>query len=253
MKRKAILIESSNVIGQRDLPGARVDVENWNNFLKGFLGGSWQASEINILRKPSSALVTAHLNVEADTYTFLAFSGHGEDGSVCLNEAEQSVPLGNLRPRSPRGTMIVDACRGVAGGRYSFSTHVALANAREGTVIAFNARDGRSTIQKEAKTVLEVYGALSLRGAWEQGFSSATGIVEMLACARGQGADEDPQAGGYYTSLLMESAEVWEKQRGTAKIHSTKEAHEYAKANLPAQQTPEYSPSWLAYPFAVKS
>lgn len=75
----------------------------------------------------------------------------------------------------------------------------------------------------------------------------------MLACSKGQGAGENPSAGGYYTSLLMQSAIDWNGQRSAYQIHSTKEAHDYAARFLPPQQTPEYSPLSLAFPFAVKA
>ena len=79
------------------------------------------------------------------------------------------------------------------------------------------------------------------------------GVVEMLACAKGQAADEDPSAGGYYTSLLMQSAELWDQRTIQPSTHSTKDAHDYAAAKLPSQQTPEYSPSWIDFPFAVST
>jgi len=74
----------------------------------------------------------------------------------------------------------------------------------------------------------------------------------MLACAKGQTAGENPSAGGYYTSLLMQSAELWDKRSTHAGTHSTKDAHDYAVTKLPSQQTPEYSPTSLAFPFAVR-
>ena len=83
MKRRAILIESSNVTGHDDLPGARVDVTNWRNFLKSDLGGAWEDSEIVTLRKPASQEVDLQLNAGADGYCLVAYSGHGKDGSWC--------------------------------------------------------------------------------------------------------------------------------------------------------------------------
>lgn len=83
--------------------------------------------------------------------------------------------------------------------------------------------------------------------------NSSNGIVEMLSCAKGQGAGEDPMSGGYYTSLLLESAEAWNNRWTVAKTHSTKEAHDYAASKLPSQQTPQYSPSALSFPFAAKA
>jgi len=46
MKRSAILIESSQLQGKQDLPGARLDVEKWTTFLLSDKGGAWNADEI---------------------------------------------------------------------------------------------------------------------------------------------------------------------------------------------------------------
>ena len=75
----------------------------------------------------------------------------------------------------------------------------------------------------------------------------------MLACSKGEAASENPSAGGYYTSLLLQSAQVWEGHEISPATHSTKDAHDYAARKLPSQQNPEYSPSWLVFPFAVKT
>ena len=69
MKRKAILIESSDVKGHTDLPGARVDIANWELFLRSDYGGGWTDSEIVILRKPFSADVEKALDQPADCYS----------------------------------------------------------------------------------------------------------------------------------------------------------------------------------------
>ena len=88
---------------------------------------------------------------------------------------------------------------------------------------------------------------------WSDGLKrSSKGVVRMYSCSRGQGADEDPASGGYYTSLLLEGAETWVKAINYATIYNTFEAHLYAKTRLPSQQVPEYSPSNLTFPFAAK-
>ena len=78
MKRQAILIESSQIVGQPDLPGAKVDVDNWSAFLQSDEGGAWRGDEIAIFRKPSWTALQARLALEATTdYVFVTFSGHG--------------------------------------------------------------------------------------------------------------------------------------------------------------------------------
>ena len=261
MKRKAILIEASNVTGLNDLPGARVDVANWKNFLTSDLGGAWEDSEIITLKKPDSSTVTQYLNVDADCYCFVAFSGHGSDGSVVLNDywVNSGYPIASLKPKGNKGTLIIDSCRGQAEAmRYSF-IKAAFAN-EAGHAVALNAHRGRSVQFASAKELSErlllnrAGMVIKPRQKWEEAVkNSSVGTVEMLACSRGQAAGEDPQAGGYYTSLLMQSADLWQISGTTATIYSTKEAHDYAASKLPSQQTPEYKPLSLAFPFAVNS
>ena len=254
MKRKAILIESSNVTGQDDLPGARVDIQNWVNFLTSALGGAWLSHEIVTMSKPTSAEVKKEIEVDLDCYSFVAFSGHGRDGTVVLNEYWDDFPISSLRPKSRQGTMIVDSCRGLDEGRpYSFSRTAILASESVGREVVMNSREGRST--KFASYLTSLQESLSNhKASWGTSLSSsAAGVVEMLACAKGQGAGEDPKAGGYYTALLLQSADIWQQGTTTNGIHTTKNAHDHAAKMLPAQQTPEYKPQNLAFPFAVRA
>lgn len=255
MKRKAILIDASNVSGQSDLPGARVDIQNWKNFLTSDLGGAWRTGDIVTLQKPTSAALDRELNVDYDCYCFVAFSGHGCNGSVVLNEFLDTFSVAKLRPRSERGTLVVDACRGIEGARsYTFAEKITAVNESSERKVIMNSQGGRAT-------AFEVYGSEAYRvlvlanhrSAWESAFDSSTGIVDMLACSPGQAANEDPNAGGYYTSLLMQSADIWQSSASNATVHTTKEAHDYAARILPPQQRPEYRPAWLAFPFAVKA
>jgi hypothetical protein len=257
MTRKAILIESSNVKGQTDLPGARIDVENWKSFLKSDLGGAWSDSEIVTLSKPWSSQVEEALKVSTDCYCFVAFSGHGRNGSVVLNDHNDSFSVSSFKPKANRATLIVDACRGVADAVALLANlKVAMVNESIIKAVAVEALQGRSTVFCNAPDEYLMNRLLSTsnhRAEWEKSLNAASGgTVEMLACSKGQAAGENPSAGGYYTSLLMQSAELWNKRIIKALIHSTKDAHDYAASKLPVQQTPEYTPSSLAFPFAVR-
>ena len=259
MKRKAILIESSNVAGETDLPGARVDIDNWQTFLKSDLGGRWHESEIQVLRKPDSNVVTNFLTIYSDSYCFLAFSGHGCDGSVVLNDYEKNCAVGILKPKSEKGTLIIDSCRGAQEAERAIfnrsiitlnasldqSINEALfTNAIQARMAEFSSRDGIKKVATVSDFIVNWAAALK---------ASKKGIVEMLSCSKGQAAGENPRSGGHYTSLLMHSAKQWEARYTAEKIHTTKDAHDYAAAILPQQQTPEYSPSWLEFPFAIKA
>jgi len=249
MSRKAVIIESSNVNGQANLPGALVDQQNWINFLKSDLGGAWYDSEIELLSKPSSMKVEKLLDDHKDKYCFLAFSGHGSNNSIVLNENRLNYPISGLRPKSEKGTLIIDSCRGIDSARViSFSAAKTryLAEASEGHAVIANSARGYST----------KFGSADKRRdhhiRWNFALILANkGVVEMYACSKGEGANEDPNAGGYYTSLLLQSADLWQQLGGDGNIYTTKDAHNHAVSKLPPQQNPEYRPSHLAFPFAV--
>lgn len=228
MTRKAILIESSNVEGLHDLPGARVDLENWTNFLKTDLGGHWLDSEIVPLSKPWSSDFQAALTVPSDCYCFVAFSGHGSNGSVALNDQFRNYPISSLKPKTEKGTLIVDACRGVADPG-AHARRVKLASLTESlvTAVAVEALQGKSVQFCSASDRAPIMNRslVDHRSRWDEAVrASLRGTVEMLACAKGQAASEDPAAGGYYTSLLMQSAERWDQRTDEAAIHSRKRA-----------------------------
>jgi hypothetical protein len=78
----------------------------------------------------------------------------------------------------------------------------------------------------------------------------------MYSCASGQSADEDPAAGGLYTSLLMRSAENWYETAQSNYYYTTWNAHSdtarWMHQNAP-QQTPEYDSHPIVFPFAAKA
>ncbi len=252
MSRKAIIIESSNVVGESDLPGARVDQKNWINFLKSELGGAWEDSEIIPLTKPLSSVLEKHLEDHKDKYCFVAFSGHGCDGSIVLNDSFKSFPISRLKPRGEKGSMVVDSCRGVeAATQYSFAAKQLLVEGAErGRSVIANSRQGEITkfAAKEGKLPKRFDHSVRWRRAL---LDSKVGIVEMLACSKGEAAGENPKAGGFYTSLLLQSADLWQQAGGVGEIHSTRAAHDHAARKMPPQQTPEYKPQGLIFPFAV--
>lgn len=252
MSRKAIIIESSNVVGESDLPGARVDQKNWINFLKSELGGAWEDSEIIPLSKPYSKDVEKHLEEHKDKYCFVAFSGHGCDGSVVLNEGFKDFPILRLKPRGEQGALIVDSCRGVeAAVEYNFlAKQILIEGADRGRGVVANSRQGDLT--KFSALASKVPKRFDHSVRWRRALlDSGGGIVEMLACSKGEAAGENSKAGGFYTSLLLQSADLWERAGGIGEVHSTRAAHDHAAKKMPPQQNPKYSPARLAFPFAV--
>lgn len=124
MKRKAVLIEGSNVVEEKKLPGAIADIVNWKHFLYSFQGGAWYESEIIHLKNCSPQNIIDEIRKDDVDYLMIVFSGHGfhdtKDCSdyICLNPDNQSkchlstdIIENEMRKRSTYGTLIIDACR----------------------------------------------------------------------------------------------------------------------------------------------
>lgn len=94
------------------------------------------------------------------------------------------------------------------------------------------------------------------RNIWGSALSQCqSGIVRMYSCSTDEGAEETPDAGGLYTSLLIRYANMWYNSAETNTYYTTYNAHKDAKSwmeNNAPQQTPIYEPSFIVFPFAVK-
>ena len=266
LKRFAIIIESSNVKGQGDLPGAKQDAENWRSFLMSDIGGSWRSDEIVVLNKPLSVTIKLYLQAYADRYVFLAFSGHGYEEynsysrkyvtKICLNDSERDVAIDSISP-GRLGTAVFDCCRGVENGQgrvkivnesFSATGRSALSATMDSVerLVANSANYQARTRELIAKVYLQEIEKLTTHAA-----------VRMYSCSREESAGEDPSAGVYYTTLLIQGAKDWaeaQKARQGVSVYNTKQAHDFAveamKVVNPGQH-PEYSPLWQAYPFAM--
>ena len=268
-KRFAIIIESGNVAGQNDLPGARKDAENWEAFLKSNAGGAWRDDEICVLHKPNVVDVSTLKTFHEDGYIFLVFSGHGEEvfdrstrqcsTRICLNEKELSVDARTLAP-SRFGTAVFDCCRGMENAVGNVILMNEFSRGGRGTV-AFMTLGAKEAFEHSTTSSKKWYQATKegCRNAFISGLAAKRDnpTICMYSCGINEGAGEDPDAGGFYTTLLIRGAEDWfEAQKKTCVygIYSTKDAHDYAveairARNLP--QHPEYTPFDQNYPFAV--
>lgn len=265
-KRFALIIESGNVAGEKDLPGARADARNWHSFLMSDLGGAWREDEIEEMHKPSSACVRAKLQAHSNGYVFLVFSGHGSmevvmstgqwKSCICLNDVERNVRVDTVVPQS-NATAIFDCCRGKPEvGAVAKCGHV------------LNEAFSMDSLANESIATKTI--GVGLRACCRMGFDnglesmSTRYPVTMFACAQGQGAAEDGSAGGFYTSRLIANAHAW-KNEGLnhglivppgVRILSTLDAHEMAREDVEqktkGKQTPRYSPQSQKYPFAVR-
>lgn len=230
--RAAVLIESSRIEGERDLPGARADVRNWERYLLSRPGGAWDGTEIQVLRKPSKATLRATLDTLARTdYVFVTFSGHGyhpkggdmDESFICLAENED-VKVNQVNPGNPRCTFVVDSCRGIF-------TDEALVRR---TVVAME------LMEKESQDV-SVYREL-FDAAVQQ---AEAGIVRLYSCAPSEAAGESSQSGGYFSRFLVECCDDWHRraQLGGRLYYGADTAFDCASARTTArlpQQHPQY-------------
>jgi hypothetical protein len=90
--------------------------------------------------------------------------------------------------------------------------------------------------------------------------ASSFGIVSMYSCKIGQAAGEfppeDTDSGGFYTTFMIRSAKHWEVNAESNTCFTTKDAHDKTIEYMQKrhfQQQPQYSPSNLTFPFAVKA
>lgn len=253
MNKIAIIIESSNVAGETKLPGAILDQQNWIKFLKSDLGGLWNSNEIFPLSKPMSKDVTDLLEAHKDKYCFVAFSGHGMEGSIALNDYYRNCPISTIKPRSAKGTLVIDSCRGISTSALNtFSESRGMTKSSGDRTVLENSSQGMSSDFPIMAGSSRYSSSLSHADSWNNALlKSMIGIVEMQACSKGEAAGENPNAGGFYTSLLLDSALAWKKSGGIGAIHYTLDAHLYASSKMPKQQNPEYKPLHLKFPFAV--
>lgn len=274
MNRKAIIIESSQVEGLDDLNGARKDAENWNNFLLSNLGGAWSSRDIVVLNTPLMSDVLSHISESSVDYLFVAFSGHGGivDGKevICLKNGDYPICLLKklICDRCPKATLVLDCCRSEdenvdvqversvpqfeSQGR-ARSTH------HDGPVYCRTGAHHFGEIIDEDFSTPSIQMS-SFASVWLDSLNNCSeGLVTMWACSRGQSAGEDSsemsKKGGYFTTALIKAALNWNRITGTLHlIYKTADAFADSLQFIhDPQQTPEYEPEWLSYPFAVSS
>lgn len=249
MKRRAILIEASDVRGQRDLPGARVDVENLDRFITSPAGGAWYPNEIKTLRKPSLTELKAEIKkaeLEAE-YLFISFAGHGfmkkpkpgafplpsvkESTYICLNDA-QDVSLIHVNP-TIKNFVLIDSCR----------EYPELEKAQKFEHLA---RFLKEDLRDIARQIFD--NAVRTAGS---------GQILAFSCGINESAEDDPNRGGYFTAGMIECAQSFSKS-GTQRAICTDEVFNCAIKKvkiLNAQQNPDYIPGRRInnhFPFAVR-
>lgn len=248
--KAAVLIEASDVKGQLPIPGARMDVDHWNRYLRSNIGGVW--SQIDIGRKPPKKDLVARLRALSllNDYVFVAFSGHGyhdaaTDRTVVLLNDTEEMEVTEFQPPC-RSTVVVDACRGIETGFALRAESVRLT-----ALSAMN-----ESVKKAAfpQPTARDYALL-----FEQAVMRESGAGILYSCSVGEAADEDPNSGGVYTAALIGVAVTWHNgnQSLTPSMLSTSQAHASAKVLLAARQADQVPQAFFGgssrnFPFAVR-
>lgn len=233
MQRKAILIESSNAVIGKPLPGAAQDVKNWQNFLQSDVGGMWNDNEIADIpscptwEKVLEEIITCR---ECPYYVFIVFSGHGafdknlNKDVISLNH-NQVIPVENICETvsniTKNAVIIIDACREekdyVFPTPYNDFTQLSDWN----TVFESMTRPSLTRPLFESNSSITTHFPYTsmpeLRGAYLMGIKEAwknaldeSGPVLIQSCSKGEFANE--QGYGIFSRAMIEYARYWSHQ-----------------------------------------
>jgi hypothetical protein len=167
MKRKAIILAAVNE--GNPIQGVYFDLVAFASFLQTNLGGAWDEDEIVVQKTPTRSQILARVNSARDAdYSLFFFAGHGETVKTDLPWPEVRMQLDSNESITER-----------------------------------ELNTGSSSELSKRLTLLQAGVVSKYREKWEEYIkNNSNGIVEMVACSKGEAAGEDPSAGGYYTSLL---------------------------------------------------
>lgn len=249
MKRRAILIEAANLKGQDPLPGAVVDVKNYQRYLCSIEGGNWFTSEIRPLSKPSKCELLEEIRKaeqEAE-YLFISFSGHGYTKKanpylfpalsvnqltmLCINDTDE-ISISEINPRI-KSFLIADSCRTIERVEKAFASF-------------------SESLSDSVRSYRETQARMSFDSAVQQ---AEAGQIIAYSCGINESAGEDKNRGGNFSAAMMESG-LQLAGSGARRTITTRETFETARLmvrKLSAQQNPEYNPGRRLrhFPFAV--
>lgn len=179
MKRIALLIGNSH-----GLPGVKLDIVHWKDFLMSAYGGQWYDGEIYVTMNPARtdllSLIT-FLRASKPDFAIVVFSGHGayqRNTILEINEKEEIIIENELIGITPRQISVFDCCRGLISKELSESTSHMQTFADGGTF------------------------PQNIRPCYEERIMNAIPQqVRLYACSVGESALDD--GGGLYTKSLL--------------------------------------------------
>ena len=182
MKRKALLIGNTH-----GLPGVKIDLKKFKNYLASEIGGAWLASEIETIQNPSKSSLLNKIEItklQQCDYVVVLFSGHGGHARhtiLEINQAGETIEDSQLHGISPRQLTIHDCCRSILE---PITESAALDS------VEFAARNQYSNVRQR-------YNSRIMQAIPQQ--------AKLYSCSIGQVANETND-GGIYTSNLLASA-----------------------------------------------
>lgn len=182
MKRKALLIGNTH-----GLPGVKIDLKKFENFLVSEIGGAWLAGEIETINNPSKNYLLNKIEItkqQRHDYVIVLFSGHGGHARrtiLEINQAGETIEDSQLHGISPRQITIHDCCRSIL---QPVMESAALDS------VDFMARNQYSNVRQR-------YDSRIMQAIPQQ--------AKLYSCSIGQVA-YDTKDGGIYTSNLLASA-----------------------------------------------
>lgn len=287
MQRKAILIDSSNAVVGKPLPGAAQDMKNWQNFLQSDIGGMWNDDEIaDIPSCPTWENVLEEIVKfrEIPYFLFIAFSGHGafdknlNKDVVSLNH-NQVIPVEEICKAvsnvTKNAVIIIDACREEKDYVFPTPFNDFTQGLDWGTVFESLARPSLTrplceSILNSSTAYFPYTDMQELRGAYLMGVKDAwknaldeSGPVLIQSCSKGEFANE--QGYGLFSRAMVEYARLWAAQhkemyeilnisKAFSDAYSLFQgwiANYNSKAEQKVVQTPKISSLKSVLPFAV--
>lgn len=246
MRRRAILIESSRILGHVDLRGARSDVRNYKEWLTSSGEGAWNEEEVHILSHPTKDRLEVALHAASSCdYVFVTFSGHGrhvvrgmeEDTMIQINDSQEFSAL-RLNQRFTRATIAVDSCRAV--------DVEPLVEAHDATIAkALMSEDSLS--RSRHRTLFD-----------ENVEAAERGTIFLFSCSRGEAANEGANGGAFSFGLVQAGRAWWTRGRSRSTftiLTAFEEAVGFVKGR-DEQQSPAIEGSVRRlrhFPFAVRA
>lgn len=184
VKRKALLIGASG----GDLPGVKVDVNGYKEYLMSNKGGAWEENEIKVIcDKPKDIIKTqlTLVKLEQNDFVFTVFTGHGaystirDERFVCDNE-DNNIYESELLGLSSKQVLILDSCANYIHEEFSESRAM---------ICLENASDSERKYYREK---------------YDKEISQCPNqLIKLYSCSENQSSSDNKMRGGVYSYNLI--------------------------------------------------